>query len=149
MVRNQILFSKLWYIGQIYTIPKYQKGNWKKNIQFPLEQEKIQPRTLSSTLHLEGQTKYVTVLDRRTSKQDKNKMDSKFIKYHQCSLERSHAVLTEINPEFWSRTSPFSTKKDSCKSSSHKNLQKQNNEDFFIQLLYAWLHLTHNNIPPS
>ena len=43
IIRNQILVSKLWYIGQIYTIPKYQKGNWKKNIQFPLEQEKIQP----------------------------------------------------------------------------------------------------------
>ena len=28
-----------------------------------------------------------------------------------------------------------------------KNLQKQNNEDFFIQLLYAWLHLTNNNFP--
>ena len=43
MIRNQILVSKLWYIGQIYTIPKYQKGNWKKNMQFPLEQEKIEP----------------------------------------------------------------------------------------------------------
>ena len=27
-------------------------------------------------------------------------MDSKFIKSHQCSLERSHVALTEINPEF-------------------------------------------------
>ena len=43
IIRNQILVSKLWYIGQIYTIPKYQKGNWKKNMQFPLEQEKIEP----------------------------------------------------------------------------------------------------------
>ena len=32
-------------------------------------------------------------------------------------------------------------------STSHKNLNKQNNEDFFIQLFYAWLHLTNNNIP--
>ena len=43
IIRNQILVSKLWFIGQIYTIPKYQKRNWYKNIQFPLEQEKIQP----------------------------------------------------------------------------------------------------------
>ena len=43
IIRNQILVSKLWCIGQIYTFPKYQKGNWKKNIQFPLEQEKIKP----------------------------------------------------------------------------------------------------------
>ena len=30
-----------------------------------------------------------------------------------------------------------------------QKLQKQNNEDFFIQLLYPWLHRTNNNIPPS
>ena len=75
-------------------------------------------------------------------------MDSKFIKSHQYSLERSHAVLTEVNPEFWSMPSPFLTKIDSYRSASHKNLQKQNNEDFFIQLFYTWLHLTNNNIPP-
>ena len=37
-------------------------------------------------------------------------MDSKVIKSHQCSLKRSHAVLTEINSEFLSRPRPFSTK---------------------------------------
>ena len=58
----------------------------------------------------------------------------------------SCCILTEINPEFWSR--PILTKTDSYRSTSHKNLQKQNNEDFFIQLFYAWLHLTNNNIPP-
>ena len=105
-------------------------------------------QTVSSTLHLEGQARYFTVLDRHKIKLDKNKMDSKFIKSHQCSLERSHAVLTEINPEFWSRPNPFSTKTDYCRSTNHKNLQKQNNEDFFIQLLYAWLHLTNNSTPP-
>ena len=76
-------------------------------------------------------------------------MNSRFTKSHQCSLEKSHAVLTEINPEFWSRPSPFFTKIDSYRFTSHKNLQKQNNEDFFIKLLYAWLHHTNNNIPPS
>ena len=60
----------------------------------------------------------------------------------------SCCILTEINAEFWSRPSPFLTKTDSYSSTSHKSLQKQNNEDFFIQLLYAWLHLTNNNIPP-
>ena len=29
----------------------------------------------------------------------------------------------------------------------HKNLQQQNNEDFFIQLLNAWLHFTNNKFP--
>ena len=51
-------------------------------------------QTVSSTLHLEGQARYFTVLDRHKIKLDKNKMDSKFIKSHQCSLlERSHAVF--------------------------------------------------------
>ena len=30
----------------------------------------------------------------------KNRMDFKVLKSHQCSLERSHAVLIEINSEF-------------------------------------------------
>ena len=33
------------------------------------------------------------------------------------------------------------------RSTSHKNLQKQKKEDYFIQLLYASLHLTNNNFP--
>ena len=51
-------------------------------------------QTVSSTLLLEGQARYFTVLDRHKIKLDKNKMNSKFIKPHQCSLlERSHAVF--------------------------------------------------------
>ena len=50
-------------------------------------------QTVSSTLHLEGEARYFTVLDRHKIKLDKNKMDSKFIKSRQCSLERSHAVF--------------------------------------------------------
>ena len=42
----------------------------------------------------------------------------------------------------------FLTKTDSYRSISHKKLQKQNNEDFSIQLLYAWLNVTDNNFPP-
>ena len=58
-------------------------------MQFSLEQEKNRTyQTVSSTLY------YFTVLDRHKIKLDKNKMDSKFIKSHQCSLlERSHAVF--------------------------------------------------------
>ena len=111
-----------------------------------MEQEKIQPPRY--WVHLSTWRCRLGIFDKHTIKLYKNKMDSKFIKFHQCSMERSHAVLTEINPEFWSRPSPFLTKTDSYRSTSHKNLQKQNNEDFFIQLLYAWLHLTNNNFPP-
>ena len=102
---------------------------------------------MSSNLYLEGQTMYFTVLDKHTIKLYKNKIDSKFIKSHQCFLERSHAVFSEINPEFSSIPSPFSTKTDSYRSTRYKNLQKQNNEDVFIQLLYALVHLTNSNFP--
>ena len=54
--------------------------------------------TPSSTLHLEGQNRYFK--HRQTIKLNKYKMDSKVIKSHQCSLERSHGVLIEVNSEF-------------------------------------------------
>ena len=74
-------------------------------------------------------------------------MDSKFIKSHQCSLERSHVALVEINPEFSIRPSPFSTKTDFYRSTSHKILQKQNNEDslYSITLFLATPH--HQQLP--
>ena len=37
--------------------------------------------------------------------------------------------------------------KEILRYNSHKNLQKQNNEDFFIQLLNVWLHFTNNKFP--
>ena len=44
ILNKQTLFSKFWCIGQMFIKAKiYQKGYWKKNIPFPLEQEKIQP----------------------------------------------------------------------------------------------------------
>ena len=81
---------------------------------------------------------YFTVLDRHTIKLYKNKTDSKFIKSHQRSLERSHTVFIKINPEFWSRPSPFPTKTDSYRSTRHKNLPKKNNEDFFFNYSMLW-----------
>ena len=79
---------------QICTIPKYQKGIWKKIHLFLWNRKKynLLENELNSP-HLEGQAKYFTVSDRCTIKLDKNKMDSKFIKSRQCSLERSHALF--------------------------------------------------------
>ena len=109
-----MIISKLWYIGQIYTIPKYQKGNWKKNIQFPLEQVEIQPpRHLAQLSIWRGR---LGILGRHTIKLYKNKMDSEFIKPHHCSLERSrdlsptgtprqiHVEMTWKFLEIWSST---------------------------------------------
>ena len=52
-------------------------------------------QTPSSTLHLEEQARYFK--HRYTIKQYKINMDSKVIKSHQRSLEKSHAALIEIN----------------------------------------------------
>ena len=43
---------------------------------------------------------------------------------------------------------PFK-QKHILKFSRHKNFQKQNNEDPFIQLLNVWLHFTSNKFPPQ
>ena len=41
----------------------------------------------------------------------------------------------------------FFRQKPILRSNRHKNLQKQSNEDFFVQLLNAWIHLASNNLP--
>ena len=55
------------------------------------------------------------ILDRHSIKFSKNKINSKNIKSHQCSLEKSHAVLIEywFNTEFLPRLSSSQTKADS------------------------------------
>ena len=51
----------------------------------------------SSTLHF---NEWILHFRRRdTIKLSKNKIDLKFIKSQQCSLEKSHAVSTELNSE--------------------------------------------------
>ena len=55
-------------------------------------------------------------------------------------------LLTELNSKFQSRPALFQ-QKQILRSNRRKNLQKQNNEDFFIQMLNAWLHFRNNNFP--
>ena len=42
---------------------------------------------------------------------------------------------------------PLFRQKQILRYNKHKNLQKQNNEDFFIQLLNGWLNFTDNKFP--
>ena len=83
IIVNKILLSKLWYIGQIYTIPKFIK-------------EKIEKKTnkKSSNLHLEVRIRYFR--HRYSMKLSRTSTNLKIIKSHQCSLQRSHAVLIEL-----------------------------------------------------
>ena len=73
-------------------------------------------------------------------------MDSKIIKSHQCYPERSHCLMLYrliLNSNH--KALSFLDKKRSL--GRHEKFQKHNNEDFFIQLLNAWLHLTNSNSP--
>ena len=103
IILSQTLLSKLWYIGQICTIPKYTKQEYtisSKNIRLPTTS-----KTLSSTLDLDDWTTYFR--HRGTIKLSRNKRDSKVIKSRQCSPQKSHAVSIELNFELQSRTGPF------------------------------------------
>ena len=71
-------------------------------------------------------------------------MDSKTIPSNQCPMEGSHAVSIELNFELQPWLIPFQTKSNSPTHCTQK-LTKYNNEDFFIQLLNAWLHFTNND----
>ena len=73
------LIHALVYRSNIYYSKIYQRENWKNN---------------SSTLHLEVWTKYFR--NRYSIKLSRTSMNLKIIQPHQCSLERYHAVLTEI-----------------------------------------------------
>ena len=108
IILNQILFSQLWYIGQIYTIPKYVKkgiGRGKICTISSGTGKNTTSQTPNATLHLEGWNRQFNYW--HAIKLYKNKMDSKVIKSHECSLERSHAVLIKFNSEIWSRPGTF------------------------------------------
>ena len=82
--------------SNIYYSKIYQNGNW-KNIWFPLEQRKIRPpRYITELSTWSGGLGIIDINTQSNSR----KMDSKVIKYHQCSLEKSHAVSIELNSEF-------------------------------------------------
>ena len=76
---NQILLSKICYIGQIYTIAKFIKDEIEKTI-----------------AHLYNWKCVLGILDRYSIKVSRKSMDLKIIKSHQCYLERFRAVLTEL-----------------------------------------------------
>ena len=74
----------------------YSKKIPKKNIRFPLKQEKnTTSKTPSSTPHFDEWTRCFGHRDK--NKLTKNKMDSKVIKTQKCSPEKSHALLNEPN----------------------------------------------------
>ena len=71
-------------------------------------------------------------------------MHLKVIKSQQCSVERSHVVLKLI---LNSDHGLALLKQKQILTGLIVTEKLQKSEDFFIQLLYAWLHLTNNNFP--
>ena len=70
-------------------------------------------------------------------------MDSKAIKSYQCSLE--NLMLYRLNLILNSDQGLVHFRQKQIFSSNRqKNVQKQNTEDFFIQLLIGWLHFINN-----
>ena len=95
IIVNQTLLSKLWYIGQICSIPKYTKKEYM--ILSETEKKKTITQTPSSTIHLDEWSRYFRHRD--TIKLSKNEKNSKITKSHECSLEKSHAVSIELSSE--------------------------------------------------
>ena len=139
IIVNQILLSILWYRGQIYPIPKYIKEEIEQRIYNFLWNSKkcdLPDKQLNSRGGL-------GILDRHTIKL--------YIKKNGLLVNPTN-VLWKCLVLYWLKLILNSDQglslfrqKQIRKSTNRKNLQKQNNEDFFILLLYAWLHLTNNN----
>ena len=92
---NQILLSKLWYKGQIYTVQKYIKKETEKrtyNFLWNSKKYNIPDNYLNSWGGL-------GILDIDTQL-DCIKTKWIVIKFCLCSLERFRAVLIEVNSEF-------------------------------------------------
>ena len=71
-------------------------------------------------------------------------MHLKVYECQQCSVERSHVVLKLIlNSD---QGLALFRQKQIVRGVLVTQIYKKS-EDFFIQLLYAWLHLTNNNFP--
>ena len=107
-----------------------------------MEQEKIQPPRHLAKLSIWRGRLGIFDIDKQLNYIIR--MHLKVIKSQQCSVERSHVVLKLIlNSDHG--LALLKQKQILTGLLLTKNLQKS--EDFFIQLLYAWLHLTNNNFP--
>ena len=142
---NQILLSKFWYIG--HTIPKYIRKQIEKMIHdFLWEGKKIRPpRHLVQFPIWKGE---LDILDIDTQ------LNALKIKWIQRLLNFNNALwknlmLYRLNLNLKSSQGlALFRQNEILRSTRHSNLQNNNNEDFFIQLLNAWLHFTNNTFRP-
>ena len=141
IIINQLL-SKPWYKVQIYTIPKYIKKEIEKRIYNFLQNNK-KDQTCQTLRHS------LDILDIDTQ------LNSLKIKLIQKLLNPTNALWKGLML-YWLNIDlilnsyqglALLRQKHILRYNWHKNLQKQNNEDFFIQLFNVRLHFTNNKFP--
>ena len=146
IIINQVLLSKLWYIGQIYTIPKNVKKQIEKRIyDFLREEKKIRPPRHLIQLPIWKGGLGILEIDTQL-----NSLKIKWIQrlLHPATALWKDLILYRLNLILNSNQGLASFRQNQIlRSIRHKNLQNYNNEDFFLQLLKASLIFTKNNFP--
>ena len=146
LIINQILLSKLWYIGQIYTIPKYIKEEIEKRIcNFLWEGKKIRPPRHLVQLPIWKGGLGIVDIDTQL-----NYLKIKWIQrlFHPTNALWKDLMLYRLNLILnYNQGLALFRQNQILRSTRHKNLQNHNNEDFFIELRNAWLHFINNTFP--
>ena len=132
LIINQTLLSKLWCIGQTYTIPKYIKKQIEKmTFDFLWEGKKIRPpRHLVQLPIWKGR---LGILDIDTQL---NSLKNKWIQrlLNSNNALRKNLMLYQLNLNLKSNQGLALFRLNQIlQSTRHSNLQNNNNEDFFIK----------------
>ena len=93
IIVNQTLLSKLWYIGQIYTIPNILKWKLEEYTISSGTEKSMASQVSSSVLHLEGWTRYFK--HEHSIKLSKNEINSKVINL--TNALGKHLTLHRLN----------------------------------------------------
>ena len=142
IIVNQILSSKLWFIGQIYSILKwlYRKENCKGNIEFPLVYKNVTPLWhLVQIFILKGGLSILGIDTQLNSL--KNKWIQKLL--NPTNVFSKDLMLYRLNLILNSKRDLVLFRQTQIfRSTKHKNLQKLISEIFLMQLLNPCLHFT-------
>ena len=116
------------------------------NMRFPSEQKQYTTsQTPGSTLHLDERNRYFRHRDTQL-----NPLKIKWIQrlLNTTNALRKNLILYQLNLILnYIQGLTLFRQKQILRSASHKNLHKQNNNNFFIQLFNAWLNFANNNFP--
>ena len=138
---GQILGQKL---GQIYTVPRYIKKEIERIYDFLWKGKNETSQVPSSTLQLGGWTRFFyvdTSLNSLKIKCIQRLLNSAFAFWIDLMVYRLNLILKS------NQGLALVRQKQILRSNRYEILGIQNNEDFSIQLLNAWLHFTNNNFP--